>query len=110
VVLTKVYWNISQFLVWRHPASPKIPYTTPYQRAARALGGMLRTTTCCQTRKTSKDKHFYNERSPAGREAGGKVAVGKYSLQVLLSFRCLQVNKTDWGSEAVVLVLRRSTY
>jgi hypothetical protein len=37
----------------------------------------------------------------------GKAAVEKYSLQVLLSFRCLQVNKTDWGSEVVVLALRR---
>jgi hypothetical protein len=37
----------------------------------------------------------------------GKAAAEKYSLQVLLSFRCLQVNKTDWGSEVVVPALRR---
>ena len=38
------------------------------------------------------------------------MAVGKYSLQVLFFFRCLQVNKTDWGSEAVVPAPRRSTW
>jgi hypothetical protein len=37
----------------------------------------------------------------------GKAAVEKYSLQVLLSFRCPQVNKTGWGSEVVVPALRR---
>ena len=37
------------------------------------------------------------------------MAVGKYSLQVLFSFRCLQVNKTNSGSEAVVPAPRRST-
>jgi hypothetical protein len=39
----------------------------------------------------------------------GKGAVGKYSLQVLLPSRCLQVNMTDWGLEVVVPVPRRST-
>jgi hypothetical protein len=70
-----------------------------------ALGGKLRTTTYRQTRKINphiQGQVLLQGKVIYGLGGRGKGAVEKYSLQVVLSFRYLQVNKTDW-----VLALRK---
>jgi hypothetical protein len=89
----------------KHPVYNAVP-----EGQCGALGGKLRTTTYRQIRKINpyiQGQVLLQGKVIYGLGGRGKAAVEKYSLQVLLSFRCPQVNKTAWGSEVVVPALRR---